>query len=308
VRARVCLFIALGLVGTAAAGSTRVAEPAVRCGTSDRAADQTARRVPRLTRIVVIVLENKDCPDVIGSREVPYLNRLARRYAFASRYFALTMPSLPNYLGMTAGSTFGFTSNCTDCTVRATNVVDQLERARISWKAYMESMPAPCFDGVEKGRYVKRHNPFLYYVSIASRKQRCRRVVPLDRLYRDVARRALPRYVWISPDLCHDMHSCPIRQGDRFLSRLVPTLLRAVGPRGAIFITWDEGIDRAGCCELADGGHVPLIVAGPAARPVQSGIRYDHYSLLRTIDDGFGLPRLRGAACRCTRPLGALLR
>ena len=258
---------------------------------------------------MVVVLENKACGDVVGSPDAPYLNRLARRYAFASRSYALTHPSLPNYLGLTGGSTFGISSDCTDCPVRARNLVDQLERAHVSWKAYMEGLPRPCFRGAESGRYVKRHDPFLYYVDVASSPSRCRRVVPLTQLDRDIARHALPRFVWITPDLCHDMHDCPVSDGDRFLARLVPRLLRAVGAHGAVFLTWDEGVGGAGCCGRAAGGNVATIVAGSAARPGgRSGLAYDHYSLLRTIEDAFDLPHLRGAACPCAPALSALLR
>jgi hypothetical protein len=133
--------------------------------------------------------------------------------------------------------------------------------------------------------------------------------VPLGRLFRDIRSRALPRFVWISPNLCHDMHSCPVGDGDRFLAGLVPALTRAVGSRGAVVITWDEGVGSAGCCVHASGGQIPTIVAGPAARVgARSLVAYDHYSLLRTIEDAFGLPHLRGAACPCTRPLSTLLR
>jgi phosphatidylinositol-3-phosphatase len=257
----------------------------------------------------VIVMENKDCNDVIGSRQAPYLNALAQRYSFASRHFALRKPSLPNYLGLTGGSTFGITTDCTECSVSSTNLVDQLEGAGITWKAYMQGMPLPCFAGAESGLYVKRHNPFVYYSDIVSRPMRCGRVVPLNRLSRDLARRTLPRFVWISPDICDDMHSCTIRTGDRFLSRLVPPLLRALGPRGVLFVTWDEGYGGAGCCGRARGGNVALIVAGASARSnARSGLAYDHYSVLRTIEDAFALPRLRAAGCPCTRSLAPLLR
>jgi phosphatidylinositol-3-phosphatase len=299
----VCLFLLITLAGDAAHG----ASPSVRCGSAPAA--RGAGAGPRLRRVVVVVLENKACADVIGSSEAPYLNRLARRYAFASRSYALTHPSLPNYLGLTGGSTFGIRSDCTDCAVRARNLVDQLERAHVSWKAYMEGMPRSCFRGGESGRYVKRHDPFLYYVDVASSLSRCRRVVPLTQLDADIARHSLPHFVWITPDLCHDMHDCPVGDGDRFLARLVPRLLRAVGAHGAIFVTWDEGVGGAGCCGRAAGGNVATIVAGPAARPGgRSGLAYDHYSLLRTIEDAFGLPHLRGAACPCAPALSALLR
>ena len=76
-----------------------------------------------------------------------------------------------------------------------------------------------------------------------------------------------------------------------------------------IFITYDEGNDRSGCCGGAAGGQIATVVAGPAARlGVQSALEYDHYSILRTIEEGWRLPRLRGAACPCTRSLAALLR
>ena len=272
---------------------------AVTC--AGRSTSGSSRPAPRLERVVVIVMENKSCSAVIGSRDAPYLNRLARRAAFAARSFALTSPSLPNYLGLTGGSTFGITSDCTGCRVRATNLVDQLERAHVSWTAYMEGMPAPCYRGAQAGLYVKRHNPFAYYVDVASNASRCRRVVPFTQLRADIAGRALPRFVWITPNLCHDMHSCPVRAGDRFLAGLVPALARAVGPRGAIVVTWDEG--------SASGRQIPTIVAGPAAcAGARSSIAYDHYSLLRTIEDAFGLPHLRGAARPSTRPLSVLLR
>ena len=308
------LLVLTCLLGTASSearvGAAAARLAGVECGGDSKpTAARPARPVPRLHRVVIVVLENKGCEEVIGSPEAPYLTGLASRYAFASRFYALQRPSLPNYIGLTSGSTFGLDHNCTDCSFPYSNIVDQLERARISWKAYMQSMPAPCFRGPSAGNYVKEHNPFVYYPNVASNPRRCSRVVPLDRLAKDLAARALPRFVWISPDNCYNSHNCSIRTGDRFLSLLVPQLLRAVGPRGVVVVTYDEGNDRSGCCGGAVGGHIATVVAGPAARRgVQSALEYSHYSILRTIEDAWRLPRLRGAACRCTRPLTALLR
>ena len=291
--------------------ATPRAVPDVECGSGPApTATGPAAPVPRLHRVVIVVLENKGCEEVIGSREAPYLNALAKRYAFPSHFYALQRPSLPNYIGLTSGSTFGLDHNCTDCSFPYRNIIDQLERARISWKAYMQAMPTPCFRGPYAGAtYVKEHNPFMYYPNIATNPKRCRHVVPLDRLSKDLAARTLPRFVWISPDNCYNSHNCAIRTGDQFLSLLVPRLLRALGPRDVIFLTYDEGNDRSGCCGGAQGGHIATVVAGPAARPgARSAIGYTHYSILRTIEDAWRLPRLRGAACPCTPPLSALLR
>jgi hypothetical protein len=267
------------------------------------------RPVPRLDRVVIIVMENKGCDEVIRSPDAPYMNSLAARYAFASRFFALQRPSLPNYLGLTSGTTFGLTDNCTACSFRGRNIVDQLEQAHISWNAYMESMPTPCFRGPEAAnQYVKEHNPFMYYPNVASNPRRCQHVLTFDRLDKDLAARTLPRFVWISPNNCHNSHNCSIRDADVFLSQLVPRLLNAVGPRGVIVLTYDEGNDRSGCCGGAAGGQIATIVAGPAARRgVHSSLEYSHYSILRTIEEAWHLPRLRGAACPCTRSLSALL-
>ena len=272
-----------------------------------------ARHVPRFSHVVVVVMENKDCGDVIGNADAPYINSLAGKYALATAFYAVSHPSLPNYLALTGGSTFGIHSDCTNCHVATTNLVDQLEAAGLSWKAYMEAMPSPCFRGPRTGLYAKKHNPFLYFDDISESAARCAHVVPLDRLAADLRQGHLPAFTWITPNLCNDMHEkdCGVRAGDKFLAQLMPSLLRAVGSHGVVFLTWDEGEPRSteGCCKYAAGGKVATIVAGPLAQPGgRSSVPYDHYSLLRTIEDGFGLPRLRLAACPCTRSLTELLR
>ena len=125
-------------------------------------------------------MENKEFDEVIGSPEAPYINRLARSGALATASYGVRHPSLPNYLALTGGSTFGIESDCVTCHVRASNLVDQLEARRISWKAYMEGTPTPCYRGSSTGLYLKRHNPFLYYDSVASNRRRCKKVVPFS--------------------------------------------------------------------------------------------------------------------------------
>ncbi len=258
--------------------------------------------------IAVIVMENEEYGDIIGNSQAPYINRLAGRYALARQMYAISHPSLPNYLALSGGSTFGIDSDCTGCSVHATSLVDQLERARISWRAYMEDLPHPCFSGGGAGNYAKKHDPFMYYTPVSRSPARCGHVVALSRLAADEGSGRLPRFVWITPNLCHDMHDCDPATGDRFLSGLVPGLLRALGPRGLLILTWDEGSSDDGCCSLARGGHVVTILAGPAARRgARMNTPADHYSVLQTIEDLLGLPRMRGAACACTPSLAPLL-
>ncbi len=262
----------------------------------------------RPAHIAVVVMENEEYGSVLGSGQAPFVTALARRYALAAAMYATSHPSLPNYLAMTAGSTFGVSSDCTNCGVNASNLASQLQSARISWKAYMEGLPRPCYTGASAGDYAKKHDPFAYFRGVIDNPAACRRIVPLSQLAVDERSGTLPRFVWITPNLCHDMHDCSVSRGDHFLAGLIPPLLAALGRDGLLFLTWDEGSSEAGCCTVAGGGHIAMIVGGPGARP---GARLrspaDQYSLLQTIEDLLGLRRLRYAACGCTPSLGPLL-
>jgi hypothetical protein len=258
--------------------------------------------------IAVIVMENKEYRDIVGSRAAPYINGLARRYALATMMFAVDHPSLPNYLALTGGSTFRIVSDCTNCFVASTSIADQFERFHVSWKAYMEDLPYPCFKGESSGGYAKKHDPFIYYTRTSQNPSHCKRIVPLTQLVADEQANRLPRFIWITPNLCHDMHDCGVSSGDRFLSQLVPPLLRKLGSRGLLVLTWDEGSSSLGCCALASGGHIATVLAGPAARPgARFGGPVDQYSVLQMVEDLFGLRRLRGAGCKCTTTLLPLL-
>ncbi len=173
----------------------------------------------------------------------------------------------------------------------------------------MESLPRPCYPGAFTGDYAKKHDPFVYYARLVDRPSACASdVVPLARLAVDEHARMLPRFIWITPNQCHDMHDCDVATGDRFLARLVPPLLRALGHNGLLILTWDEGASDNGCCRLASGGHIVTIVAGAGARRgAHMNGPADHYSVLQTTEDLLGLPRLSGAACPCTPSLAPLL-
>ena len=154
---------------------------------------------------------------------------------------------------------------------------------------YAEAMPAPC-TAEDSGLYAVRHNPFMYYPGVTGDKAACAaHVVPLSRLAEDLTSASgLPNYVFISPDLCHDMHDCPVATGDAWLSQEVPRILASPAftkGNSLLVVTWDEGVGK--------NNTVPAIFAGPAARKSYKSDRaYNHYSLLRTIEDLWGLEPL----------------
>jgi hypothetical protein len=127
---------------------------------------------------------------VIGAPDAHYFNKLASQGALAVNYYGITHPSLPNYLALLGGSTFGIREDCSDCLASGANLATQLSAAGKSWRAYMGAMPSPCFTGeAEVGEYAKKHNPFMYFPSITSHPSLCARDVPEARLQADLAHR-----------------------------------------------------------------------------------------------------------------------
>ncbi len=255
--------------------------------------------VPAFSHVFVIVMENNEYGNIIGSGAAPYINSLANSYGLATNYYAASHPSLPNYLALTAGSTFGIASDCTTCYVNATNIADQVEASGRSWKAYMEDMPSPCFTGAWSGNYATKHDPFMYYNDIRNNAARCAaHVVPFTQFWGDMSSGNVPNYVWITPNMCNDMHDCAVSTGDAWLRGVVPTIIGSSAFRngGVLFITWDEGSTSAGCCGDTWGGHVATLVISPRSiSGYRSAVAENHYGLLRTIEDGFRLAHLNAA-------------
>ncbi len=265
--------------------------------------------VPAFSHIFLIVMENREATAVVDSPDAPYLATLVSRYALAARYYGVTHPSLPNYLALTGGDTFGISTNCTNCPIRAPNLVDQLEDHHKSWKAYLEGFPGGCFTGAATDGYAKKHNPFMYYTNVVENPGRCARQVSLSQLQHDLAQDSVPDFVWITPNMCHSMHDCLTLEGDQWLQSIVPQIRasRAWANRGVLFIVWDEGSTGAGCCGQLGGGRVALFAISPLSKPgYRSETAANHYALLRTIEDAWTLGYLRHAGDPTTPALSDL--
>ena len=278
-----------------------------------------ATGAPATTRVIVVVEENHAIGQIIGSPQAPFLNHLATQGTLLTRYYAITHPSLPNYLAMISGDTHQITSDCGGCNLDAPNLADQLEAAGVSWKAYMEDLPAPCSDAHRAGAYAKKHNPFMYFASVRDHPDRCAKVVPLDRLEADLQAGRLPRLVFVTPNQDHDMHGAGeggndpvlIETADRWLESLYGKLAASSAWREdtRLVVTWDEGAggERAGCCGgLATGGQVATIITGPQVTAGRDNTPYSHYALLRSIETLFHLPYLGHASDPATTTIPAL--
>jgi hypothetical protein len=275
------------------------------------AAASPPRQFPHPTRVAVIVLENRSYEEVIGSASAPYINGLARRGALATRYYAISHPSLPNYIALTGGSVFGIKNDCSNCDAPGPNVVGQLDRAGISWKAYFEEMDSNSRPGSITHEYNPHYNPFVYYETVRGTPKDRARIVGFDGLNSDLKGGRLPRFAWIAPGVLHDGHNSTLAEADLYASQLVPKVLRALGPKGILYLTWDEGgpNDWRGVPGQKGGGRVALIAAGGGARQhTRTAVPANHYALLRTIEANFQRRTLGQAGAKSTPLLRPLLK
>lgn len=253
-------------------------------------------KIPQFEHIIEIVFENRNYQDVIGNTNLPTFNQLATDNVLLTQYFAVTHPSLPNYLALIGGDTFGVSSDCTDCFVNQKSLPDLLDASGRSWKTYQEDIPANCFIG-NSGEYAQRHDPFIYFDPIRTQTNRCQQgVVSVDTLDRDLAENKLPDFAFIMPNLCHSGHDCNLSSGDAWLKQLIAKLQgsTALGQSYLIAIVFDEASgDNSSCCGMANqaGGHVAAILISPQAKVgFQDKTPLSHYSLLKTILVSWGLP------------------
>jgi phosphatidylinositol-3-phosphatase len=246
-----------------------------------------------LDHVFVIMMENTSYNALLSpsNPNTTYIRHLAATAGLANNYFGVTHDSLPNYIAATSGQTWGSNSDDTSQApfFNHENLVDQLEAAHVSWKAYMESLPFPgdLVNTTANGLYVRKHDPFLVYPDVYKNPARADNVVPLTQLSTDLSAGTVPHFVWISPNICNDMHggatACPYpnsptdplqaalyRDGDNFLRTWVGRITHSSAwtSHSAIFITWDEGgfEDQSpfGPTDIRPGPDSPILPATPA--------------------------------------------
>src|SRR5438132_9865256 len=218
----------------------------------------TTRPSGAIRTVFLILMENTDWSSVTGSSSAPYINRtLLPAASHAEQYYnpPNLHPSLPNYLWLEAGTNFGILDDndpSQNAQSTSSHLVNLLERAGISWRAYQEDISGTDCPITNEGTYYDvNHNPFVYFDDITQNNNpsapRCiQHVRPYSELATDLNNNTVARYNFITPHLCHDMHdSCaplndPVLQGDTWLSTGVPKILasQAYLDNGALFVLW----------------------------------------------------------------------
>ena len=253
--------------------------------------------------VFLIVMENQNGSNIVGSAEAPYINSvLLPKASYAARYFNPPgiHPSLPNYLWLEAGTNLGISDDGDPSAHHLSTTAHLghlLTRAGISWRSYQESISGTACPLSSAYPYAAKHNPFIYFDDVTDNNNpRSVTCIAHERPYTefpaDLKRNTVARYNFITPNLCNDMHDAcaplhdAIRQGDTWLAHAVPLILNSQAYRtgGALFIVWDEA-------ENGDGP-IPLILLSPYAKGqgYRGNVHYTHSSLLRTLEEIFVSP------------------
>lgn len=251
-----------------------------------------ADALPRPDHIVIVVMENKSFSQIIGNREAPYLNTLAKRGVLFTRSYGVAHPSQPNYLALFSGSTRGIGSNACPLKLSGENLAGALDARGLNFVSYSESMPEAGFEGCVYGAYRRKHNPAANWQELAASNQ------PFSAFPQDFAQ--LPTVALVMPDQLNDMHDGSIAQGDAWLERNIDAYAQwAMTHNSLLIVTWDED-------DGSENNRVATILVGAMVEPGRSAQRIDHYTLLRTIAGMYGLPPL-GESARA-RPITGIWR
>ena len=275
------------------AASSLVLIGLVSCSSSNKPTAPTVRG--QFNHVFIVVEENTNYADVIGSAAMPYLNGLAQQYSLATQYYADTHPSIGNYLMMTCGQII--TNDDTySHTISADNVVRELNAARRSWKAYAEDLPSVGFVELNyENSYASRHNPVVYYTDVHDHPAQAAHVVPFTQFATDLATYNFPSYSFIVPNVCNDMHDCGADVADAWLkNNLDPLVKNAQFQRdGLLIIVYDE----SGNDDTHGGGRIVWVAVSGKSKPgYQSTTLYQHESTLRLSLKALGVNVFPGAA------------
>jgi phosphatidylinositol-3-phosphatase len=229
-----------------------------------------AMALPRPAHVVVVVLENRSAVDVAGVASTPFIDSLAGNGAVFTDSFAITHPSLPNYLALFSGSTHGVENDRCTQQFDGPNLASSLISAGRTFIGYVQGLPAPASNTCRQGNYDKVLAPWKFFADVPTWVSR-----PVSVFPRDFAR--LPDLSFLTPDLAHDMHSGTMRTADRWLMAHVGSYVRwARSHNSLLVLTWDED-------DHEEANRILTIITGAHVNPGRYSQHITHYSVLRTL-------------------------
>jgi phospholipase C len=247
-------------------------------------------------KIMIVIFENKNYEDAV---KAPFFKSFAERGALLTDYHGVAHPSQPNYVALAAGDTMGVIDDA-HYDLDGPSVADLLEKKGLTWGVYAEGLHGTCARDDMQDLYRRKHEPFISFKAIRKDPKRCANIKPASALDADLRAGRLPDFSLFVPDMNDDGHDTTLAYADKWFARRFGPLLkdRKFMAETAVAVVFDED-------EKREENHIYAALAGAGVEPgARSAERCDHYSLLRTVEDAFGLGTLGRHDARAARIRG----
>jgi len=236
--------------------------------------------LPRPDHVVVVIEENRSFMQIMDQRnQDSYIHALAKRGTLFTRSFGVSHPSQPNYLALFSGSTHGIINNVCPLTFDTDNLASALLDGRLGFASFSESMPEVGNMNCVSGAYRRKHNPVTNW-------QGTRLPASLNQRFADFPMdyAKLPTVSFVIPDQNNDMHDGSFADADNWLKmHIAPYVDWAMKHNSLLILTWDED-------HYQSNNRIATILVGPMVQAGTSDQRINHYNVLRTLLDFYGLP------------------
>ena len=283
-RSRTLWSLATATTVAAAFGVVAVLQPH---STTPVAVKPVASTVPTPAHVVVVMEENHSYSDIIGNSGAPYFNSLASQGALLTSSYGVTHPSEPNYMALFAGSTFGLSADT--CPVNKGNVANlgsELLAAGKTFKGYSEGLPSTGSTTCSSGKYARKHSPWINFSNVPTADSLPFTSFPTS----SSGYASLPTVSFVIPNLNDDMHDGTIAAADTWLnSKLSAYATWAKANNSLLIVTWDED-------DYTESNQVPTIVVGQHVATGHYDETVNHYNLLATLEQMYGLAAVGSSA------------
>ncbi len=242
-----------------------------------------AVQLPHYDHVIIVVEENHAASQIVGNKSAPFINALAANGALMTQSFAVAHPSEPNYLALFAGNTFGVDSDaCPLALGPAPNLAAELIAAGYSFGGFAEDLPTVGSTVCGAGKYARKHAPWVNFSNVPAAAS-----MPFASF---AAGPQLPTVSFVVPNLDNDMHDGSVAQADTWLAaNIAPYANWAMANHGLLIVTFDEDDD-------SERNQVSTILYGADVRPGSYGEPINHYSVLSTVEQLYGLSKTGLAA------------
>lgn len=244
-----------------------------------------AAAIPQPAHIVIVVEENRSENGIIGNKSAPFITSLAAHGANMTQSYAETHPSEPNYLALFAGNTFGVTKDlCPINAGAAPNLGSELLAAGRTFVGFAEGLPTVGSPVCTAGKYARKHVPWANFTNVPAANSMPFSAFPMGNYA------SLPTVSYVIPNNDNNMHDGSIAQADTWLNRQLSGYANwAVANNSLLIVTFDED-------DNGSRNQIPTVFYGAHVRPGNYSEQINHYNVLSTIEQMYGLPKTGYAA------------